>query len=633
MRVDAHLHVAACLTGVEFHGDRLSGGVLVAHGEFHHVVRISRVDFERDDGGDAQPVLRTHAVQGVARCRDGGVVLRCGGDAQLQLTLGAWEEGETHAHVLRGPRSNPRADLPANLSDHALRHHEADVETVRLVAVVADLEFHRLSRVSGDVGLIGILVEDRHGCRVKDLHRDLEGLPHGVVVHVSSNDRRGVETGFEAQWHVELEGHTGLAVPGVQQRGLFGEQLGLEPPVGLLQFERVLFFRVSGVDQRQRNHTGLAVGSAADLILFRGEGQRTEHGDLDVAHQHIGAKQRTAAGRAGGAEVEGNRAWRRQLVGRHVEVQVHRFTLVQVDRKRHNRASIVHHKSGPVRFGKDRTQAVIRIPIAGVLQAERDEPGLAGQQGIREQRRVAVELDAVLFRHAHWNGEHALHFAVGVIVEGHVPILLLHVGTRWDGQVEPHAGGHASVEILEDDVVVVVVRVEVRVDADLQVWAHPRGVADLGKHADRGRLVPVVGDVTLQDQQAVWWRGKAALRVVAIHVQGELVNLADAELDEVVDVHAFAGTAAVRVEQEAVVPRVAAEEDVRVAEGWNLCPIHLRVPREVGPIAGAAGRCALAQVPVERLHGVVVLTGRAPHLDGDGVTVVGRTPRADMELR
>ena len=121
--------------------------------------------------------------------------------------------------------------------------------------------------------MVGILVEDGHGCGVQNFDRDLEGLPHGVVVHVSSNDRGGVETGFETQWHVELEGHTRLAVPRVQQRGLFGEQLSLQPPVGLLQFERVLFFRVSGVDERQRNHAGLAVGSAADLILFRGESQ------------------------------------------------------------------------------------------------------------------------------------------------------------------------------------------------------------------------------------------------------------------------------------------------------------------------------------------------------------------------
>ena len=595
------------------------------------MICIGRVDLKRNDRGNPEPVLRTHAVQGVARCRDGGVVLRGGGDAELQLPLRTWHERERYRRFPGFPWDKPRADF-GHVSNHTVRHNEAHAEPVRLVAVVADFKLHELRWIAGNVGLVCVLVKHRHRRSIQDFKRNLEGLPHGVVGHVPGNDRQCVEAGFEAQRHVEPERDARLAVPSVEDGSLVSEKIG-NCVVHLLQFKGVLLFGVPGVQQGQLDHTGLTVGEAANLVVLRGERQRAEHGHLDVAHKNVGAKQRTAAGWAGGAEVEGNRAWRRQLVGRHVEVQVDRFTLVQVDRKRHNRAGLVHHKSSPVRFGKDRTQAVIRIPIAGVLQAERDEPGLAGQQGIREQRRVAVELDAVLFRHAHRNGEHALHLAVGVIVEGHVPILLLHVGARWNGQVEPDAGGHACVEILEDDVVVVVVRVEVRVDADLQVWAHPRGVADLGKHADRGRLVPVVGDVTLQDQQAVWRRGKAALRVVAIHVQGELVNLADAELDEVVDVHAFARTAAVRVEQEAVVPRVAAEEDVRVAEGWNLCPIHLRVPREVGPIAGAAGRCALAQVPVERLHGVVVLAGWAPHLDGDGVTVVGRTPRTNMELR
>ena len=79
----------------------------------------------------------------------------------------------------------------------------------------------------------------------------------------------------------------------------------------------------------------------------------------------------------------------------------------------------------------------------------------------------------MLFGHAHRNGEHALHVAVAVIVEGDVPVLLLDVSTGGNGKVEPHAGGHPGIEILQDDVVVVVVRIQVCVDANLEVWAHP----------------------------------------------------------------------------------------------------------------------------------------------------------------
>ncbi len=97
--------------------------------------------------------------------------------------------------------------------------------------------------------------------------------------------------------------------------------------------------------------------------------------------------------------------------------------------------------------------------------------------------------------------------------------------------------------------------------------------------------------------------------------------------------HAFSGAAAVGVEQEAVVPRVSAEEDVGVAQRRDLCPVNLRVPRQVGPFPVANGGGALGQVPMQRLHGVVVLAGRAPHLDGHRVTVVGRAPGAEVELR
>ena len=239
----------------------------------------------------------------------------------------------------------------------------------------------------------------------------------------------------------------------------------------------------------------------------------------------------------------------------------------------------------------------------------------------------------MLFGDTHRDAQHALHVAVAVVVEGDVPILRLHLRARWDGEVEPHAGGHAGIEVLENDVVVVVVGVEVGVNANLEVGAHPRRVAHVGEHADWGGLVPVVRDVALEHQHAVGWGREPVLGVVAVHIKGKFVHLADAELDEIVHVHAFASTAAVGVEQEAVVPRVSAEENVGVAQRGDLCPVNLRIPRQIGPFTVANGGSALGQVPMQGLHGVVVLAGRAPQFDGHRVAVVGRAPGAEVELR
>ena len=314
------------------------------------MVCVGRVDLKRNDRGNPEPVLRTHAIQGIASCGDRRVVLRGRGDAKLQLPLSSWHEGEAHAHVFGGPRRNPGADLPACLGNHAIGHDEADVEPVRFVAVVADFEFHGLGRVAGNVGLVCVFIKNGHGRSVQNLNSNLKGLPHRVVGHVSSNGRCGVEARLEAQRHVEPERDVCLTVPSVQHRGLLGKQFGLKPPIGLLQFNGVLFLSVSGVDERQRNHTSLAVGGAADLVLLGGERQRAEHRHLDVAHEHIGAEQGATACGACCAEVEGDRSWRGELVGGHVEVQIHGFTLAERNRQRHDCAGLVDHQTGPVGF-------------------------------------------------------------------------------------------------------------------------------------------------------------------------------------------------------------------------------------------------------------------------------------------
>ncbi len=185
-------------------------------------------------------------------------------------------------------------------------------------------------------------------------------------------------------------------------------------------------------------------------------------------------------------------------------MQIQGFTLAERDRHLHRHTRVVHDNAAPSRLRENRVQAVIGFPVARVLQTEGDQARFSRVEVVRKQGGVAAQLDAVLFCDPHRDAQHSLHVAVPVVVEGDVPVLRLHVGAGRDGEVEPHGGGHASIEVLEDDVVVVVVGVEVCIDANLEVRAHPRRVADVREHANGSGLVPVVRDVTLEHQHAIW---------------------------------------------------------------------------------------------------------------------------------
>ena len=75
------------------------------------------------------------------------------------------------------------------------------------------------------------------------------------------------------------------------------------------------------------------------------------------------------------------------------------------------------------------------------------------------------------------------------------------------------------------------------IDANhLHCWVHPSKVGHIGLQPHRCGLVSIVGHITAKDEQVIWRCCVAIGWVVTINTEGVIVNLADPELDKIIDV-------------------------------------------------------------------------------------------------
>ena len=115
----------------------------------------------------------------------------------------------------------------------------------------------------------------------------------------------------------------------------------------------------------------------------------------------------------------------------------------------------------------------------------------------------------------------------------------------------------------------------------------------------------------------IWSDGVAVEWVVALHVNGVVGDTADAEMNEIINVEALAGDAAVRSEQDTERVGTATKEDLRIGKVGNLFPGHLRVPRKVGPLTWSGAGISLGDVPRDGFKIILNVARASPKFHGD----------------
>ena len=208
---------------------------------------------------------------------------------------------------------------------------------------------------------------------------------------------------------------------------------------------------------------------------------------------------------------------------------------------------------------------------------------------------------------------------------------MLNLGTGGHREVGPELDRLARTQRRHDDVRAVVVAA-LDVHADDGVGCHPGIVGDVGLETNGGGGIAVVGQGAVERGHLIGGDGVAVERVVALHVNGVIGDAAHTEMDEVVHVEPFTGHAAVGREEHGEGVGTAAKEDLRVGEVGDLLPCDLRVPRQVGPLAGSGAGVTLGDVPRDGFERVVNVAGSSPEFHGDRITGGHAAPSLNVEL-
>ena len=587
--------------GVKVHDHTLTGGVLVddTHGNFD-LAFFS--DFHGRDGEDAKPVLRADEIGGFPCGADAAVGNAGSDDLEVQAALGAFDERKLDGNVVAGPDVNFRGvpvDEVRERSVHSVGNVETHGETVRAVAVVSNFKRHRLGQISGDVGLAGFFIRDVDSGGFQDFDDEFHLSKHGLVIDAGSCHGDGVIPRVQANGHGELNHDGRLPVPCVKHGRLIGRERGLEAPVALTDAQVVLLVVITEVVQVEVKGLGDAVGCSREGVFFGHEVYVAENWDLDITNKDIGAKQGRAARRTGGSQVEGNRARAGLFRRGNVEHEVHALSLVERDGVGLDDTRFVLDDADPTRVVRERGGEVeCRIAVAGVLETEVHQTVVVGTDGGGHEWNRRGQGDAELLADGQVHAKAGLFTKLGAAGVGQpkVPILLLNISASRDRQVRPELDCLPCAEWRHDDVGSVVAAA-FNVHTNDGERRHPRIVGDVGLKAHRGRSVAVVRECAIQGGHLVGSDGVAVKRVVALHVDGVIGHAAHAEVNEVIDVEAFAGHAAVRGEQHGKGVGTTTEEDLWVGEVGDLLPRDLRVPREVGPLTGRSAGITLSDVP------------------------------------
>ena len=260
---------------------------------------------------------------------------------------------------------------------------------------------------------------------------------------------------------------------------------------------------------------------------------------------------------------------------------------------------LVLDDADPTRVVRERRGEVERrIAIAGVLEAEVHQTVVVRTDGGGDQWNRGGQGDTELLADGQVHAKASLFTELGAAGVGQpeVPILLLNISASRDGQVRPKFDCLPCAKRWHDDVGSVVAAA-FNVHANDGEGCHPRVVGHVGLETHRGRSIAVVGEGAIQGGHLVGSDGVAVERVITLHIDGVIGHPAHAKVNEVVNVEAFAGHAAVRGEEHGKGVGVATEEDLGVGKVGNLLPRDLRVPREVGPLTGRSAGVALSDVP------------------------------------
>ena len=398
---------------------------------------------------------------------------------------------------------------------------------------------------------------------------------------------------------------------------------------------------VPKVQQRDVDRAGDAIGRSRVRRLLNFHRHLSEDGHLDNARQHIGTKQGRAARRAGGTEVETHvrergvgAESRRGLFGSgDVEDEVHALAFAKHDGVLLNHTGFVFHQRQPALLLEIRGEVERSVTVAGVLEAEVNVAGRSGKHAGGDQRHGGGQRHAELFRHGEVHLQTGLfaQLCAAGIGEPHVPTLLLDIGPGGNGEVDVDFCGGAASEWRQDHVRAVAAAAG-GVHTDDGERCHPRCVGHVGLQANGGRRVPVVGQGAAEDGELSRSHGVTVFGIVTVHVERVIGNTADTKVDEIVDVEAFAGDAAVRIEQDAEGVRAAAHEHVGVGQIGNLQPGFLRVPREVGPLPWGSTWHAFGNVPADGFIGIIEVARTAPEFHVNSVPSGHAAPCLEVEL-